>query len=308
MSYTTGTANSATELRTAIFAACVANGWTLASPIVSKGGQALQIVLNTDSGPQGLRFKGGKSVAAGALVAACPQHVSMGDRSNLAFAWPANYHLFAFANPDEVYVVVNYDVDKFQWAAWGQSVHQLPGTGMWFASLIGTNAGQPDTYMQIQNSGMLDSFSYTQPGLFWRDANGDGYSPGYVGSQMHHGLDGDFWTDGGPGKASPYAASTANPLISLLPNAWNSETVLLPILGIVKRPSNLTSLVVTPQNARYMRIDNHAPGEIITLGADRWIAFPWLRKDAARRNGMSSAGVTDQHSGTLGWAIRYEGP
>lgn len=307
MSYTTGTANSATDLRTAIFAACVASGWTLASPVMSKGPLAMQIDLSTVGTAQGLSFTGGKSVSAGALVSAAPYGVSMGNRTNLAFTWPATYHIFTFENPDEVYVVVNYDVDKFQWAAWGKSAHQLPGSGMWFASMLSANAGSPQCTMFFTNAAELGSFSYTQPALFWRDENGVGGAAGYIEAQMHHGLDGDFWTEGGTTKKGPFAAWSANPLLSLLPNAWNSEVVLLPIQALVSRASNMTSLVVTCANARYLRIDNYAPGAIITLGADRWIVFPWLRKDSSRRNGMPGAVSADLHSGTLGWAIRYEG-
>lgn len=308
MSYTTGTANTTTALRAAIFAACAADGWTVASPVMSKGSLAMQIDLNTVSTAQGLKFRGGKSVSAGALVGGCPNFVSMGDRTNLAFTFPLTYHILSFASPDEVYVVVNYDVDRYQWAAWGRSALTLPGTGMWFASVMAGSAGQPDTYIEARNSGSAGSYTYTQPGPFWRNGAAEGFDSSYLASQMHHGLDGDIWNDGALNNAGPYCASSANPLFSLLPNAWNGEAVLLPMLGLIKRPSNFTALVCTPRNARYLRIDNHSPGEIITLGADRWIAFPWLRKDASRRNGTGGAIVADLHTGTMGWAIRYEGP
>lgn len=309
MSYTTGSANNATELRTAIFAACTADGWAVVSPVMSKGAQALQIDLNTVSTAQGLRFKGGKSVSAGALVGGCPQHVSMGDRTNMAFTWPVTYYIFGFA--DEVYVVVNHDVDRFQWAAWGKSVHQMPGTGMWFGASIAAQAGSPTVNMQFRFDGFVASTGYCNPALFWRDAAGQGGgAAGFVESHMHHGLDADVWTEGGNGKEGPFAALSANPLLSLLPNVWNSEAVLLPIQALLIRAANMSALAVTCVNARYLRIDNYAPGELITLGADRWMVFPWLRKDATLRNGMTAASAVaaNLQTGTLGWAIRYEGP
>lgn len=310
MSYFTGTANTATALRTAIFAACAADGWTVESPVMSNGSQAMQIDLNTYGTSQGVRFKGGKSVSAGALVGASPRHVSMGDRNNLPFSWPATYHVFSFANPDEVFVVVNYNVDRFQWAAWGRSVHSLPGTGMWFGSIFSTNADTTAPFFSLNISGGLQSSSYTQPALFWRDAPFVGVNAGYSEVEMHHGLDGDLWTECSAGKESPFAFNSANPLLSILPNSWNSEAVLVPIQALVVRASNMSSLAVTVQNARYLRIDNYAPGELITLGADRWMVFPWLRKNTTLRNGMPSPSNTaaNLQTGTLGWAIRYEGP
>ena len=43
---------------------------------------------------------------------------------------------------------------------------------------------------------------------------------------------------------------------------------------------------------------------IIQRGGSQWMVFPWLRKDG------TVAGDVDRatHSGTFGWAIRYEGP
>lgn len=307
MSYSTGTANDTAALRAAIFAACVADGWTLTSTVLSKGSQAMKIDLSTVSTASGLLFTGGKSQAAGVLVDACPYHVSFGDRTNLAMSWPVTYHVFSFASPDEVYVVINHDVDKYQYAAWGRSSHTLPGTGMWFAATVGHNTATPVVSISLSSTGALGSYSYTTPALLFRNEQAASGSEGYGEAFMHHGLDGDVWTSNAPGAPGPFAANSANPLIGLLPNLWNSEAVLLPIQALVARASNMSSLVISPANARYLRIDNYAPGDIITLGSEDWIVFPWLRKNSTLRNGPVGAVTTDLHSGTLGWALRYEG-
>ena len=67
---------------------------------------------------------------------------------------------------------------------------------------------------------------------------------------------------------------------------------------------NKVRLVLEVRNARYMRIGNNDPEQVITLGPDRWKVFPFLRKNASVPDGGS---VID-HSGTFGWAIRYDGP
>lgn len=48
-----------------------------------------------------------------------------------AFTWPVNYEVFVF--DQEVYLVINYSVDVYQWLAFGKSSIALPGTGCWFA-------------------------------------------------------------------------------------------------------------------------------------------------------------------------------
>jgi len=58
------------------------------------------------------------------------------------------------------------------------------------------------------------------------------------------------------------------------------------------------------QNARTLRVDNYDPGQIITLGDDQWRIYPFYRKNADQRDGTTSSG--GDHSGTMGWAIRYD--
>lgn len=45
----------------------------------------------------------------------------------------------------------------------------------------------------------------------------------------------------------------------------------------------------------------------MTYGTDRWKIYPFHRKNAAVRNGVSWSTGAD-HSGTFAYAIRYTGP
>lgn len=314
MAYTTGTANDPTALRAAIVAACVAAGWTLTSGILHKGPLAMQVdvqVVTGAGGGTGLRFRGGTGVAAGALTDAAPYASDLGTTTSLALTWPLTYHLFTFAGPDEVYLAVNHNVDSWGWAAWGRSALALPGTGMWFGAPLrsynrSASSGGPLS-LNIVRDGYVNSAGDEIPALFWRQRDWAKIGNGSTEMHMHHGLDGMGWTTGDPETPGPSAVAAALPMIAMLPNAWNSETVLLPIHAMVPRPSNRMSIVATLANARYTRIDNHAPGELLTLGAERWMVMPWVRKNSARRNGGPiTAGTFD--SGTFGWAVRYEGP
>ena len=92
------------------------------------------------------------------------------------------------------------------------------------------------------------------------------------------------------------------PLIQRTPNTWNGEATLLPVQAYLARPSSKVSLIAELGHMRYVRIDNYNAGDIITLGADRWKVFPWWQRNAASRDGA------DFSSGTLGFAVRYDGP
>lgn len=305
MAYYTGTANDMTALRQALIDACTLEGWAWdgVNEVLSKG--TLFLRLQVASGY--LTLLGRTSATAGAA----PNVVRIGQLQSTPVTWPAGYEIFAF--PGEVYMVVNYSVDLYQWCAFGQStVSGLPGTGMFFAASL---ASRPATGgIEIYGSAG-DAYSMIRvcPALMWSGSN---YSPANDSSwqsganyHLHSDLDGHGWSlcnlpDTSTSSGMRYGVSALSPLMDVLPNNWSSEAVLLPIRCWKGRPSNKISLTADLVHARYTRVDNYAPGQIVTLGSDRWKIFPWYRKDTANRNG--GAGIN--HTGTFGWAILYEGP
>lgn len=296
MSYYTGTAVDLTGLRQALFDACVAEGWTLTGEILSKGTMFVRVQIVSGF----LTFLGGTGQSAGALTGAAAAVSRIGTLAGLAIAFPVKYEIFAFTN--EVYLVINYNVSYYQWAAFGKSTVQgLPGTGMWFGASCFANA--PSTLAMTATGGQA-SAGYCIPGLFYRQRSYAGSTT--LESRIHHGLDGLAWSDGTNATSNPGASAidALVPLLGMLPNTWNSEAILLPIRVFLLRPSNKTSLVADLEHSRYTRIDNYTPGDIITLGSDRWKVFPWYLKNSAARDGGSNIA----HTGTFGWAVRYEGP
>ena len=148
--------------------------------------------------------------------------------------------------------------------------------------------------------------------------SGDTGAPGLWGNASHinasrtvwvnSGLDGHGWKFGSSESipARIYAAIT-QPLF-LNPSAWNSEASLLPIRIVKERPSYKSSLILDCENARHFRIDNMAPGDILTLGSDKWKVFPWYRKNSSVPTSNMAPPTNYNHTACLGWAIRYEGP
>lgn len=285
MAYYSGAANDLEALRQAIFTVCTGEGWTLAGDVLHKNGLYARLQVVSSS----LRLLGGTGIDGSSnLTGAAPNYVQIGA---LGISYPLTYELFLFES--EVYVVLNYSVDRYQWCAWGKTTVQgAGGSGMWFGASQSSNLR--DSVALGVGTG---STAYPCAALFWYSSSGSAVQCVYI----HHGLDGGGW---GSGSSLVGASHSANDLLKLLPNIWNSEAVLVPGRLLLSRPSNKYSLVAEAEHFRHTRIDNYAPGEIITIGSDRWKILPWFRKDAANRD----AGSNILHSGTFGWAIRYEGP
>lgn len=292
MAFLTGTANSIAELLAAIQDTCTANGWTLSGDVLHKGTCFARV---WETSPY-LSVSAGRGIdAANALTEASDVHVcrlGMPLRYPNGFTFPIVYDIHVHADPDEVYVVVHYDVDKYQWIAFGQSpIAGLPGTGNWYG---GTGWGDA-WYIEItdtRGSTRTDG-AYFCPALFWWSSTA--HANGAFDSGL---LANDAW-------GAIDALRNINPLVSRMPNAWNEESALLPIMPSVVTASSTWSLAGMLGHARYTRLDYHDAEDIVVLGADKWKVYPWFRKDASHRNGVYGG---TGNTGTLGWSIRYDGP
>lgn len=235
-------------------------------------------------------------------------------------AFPCNYEVFGFSQ--ELYAVINYDVDSYQWVAVGKSTTTgLIGHGGWCAATLGGSIAitapsgstveetGPVSFIQTGVStvsgGQVNSF--TSAALFGAGQTGTCSDP-WNNLRINTGLyaEGPWFINSLPNEP-PVGAQAFSQLLWQQSSAWNSESVLLPIRFYARRPSFKSSLILDCANARHFRMDNVTPGDILTLGPDRWKVFPWYRKNAAARNGNTAIGGYN-HSGTFGWAIRYEGP
>lgn len=319
MPHYTGAANSFSDLRSALLSACTDNGWSLDSGILSKGAAFVRpyvsSTMTSTEGP-GLIIEGGVGASGGSLTGASECRPRLGRPGAAApftdVVWPATYHIFVHTDPDEVYVVLNYNVSYHYWLAFGVSdVSGLPGTGLWLAGIYrrqyATSTTTGDGYRLSPTAGDSSgsvSRAFVPGGIFWNSSKIVGLQ--YSAETIHTGLDGDTWA-GGPSDQSVGAINAiqaAIPLIGRTPSAWNSDAPLIPIQVHQWRASNKCSLVADLRHARYIRVNNYEPGDLITLGGDVWKVFPFHLKNSDVPDG----GTGLAHTGTFGWAIRYDGP
>jgi len=321
MAYYTGAANNFGDLQTALLTACTANGWTLADGILSKGlafvRPYISSTLTITEGP-GLLIEGGTGKSGSTLSGAAAIKPRLGvPGASVLYApivWPATYHLLVFTDPVEVYLVLNFNVMYHYWLAFGVSnTPGLSGTGLWLSGSTSrgyrTSPAASNGFAITPTSGRygfsMDSVpANISAAPFWSTESGAGDNA--HPDTIHTGLDGTGWSTGADGReqGSFNAILAAGPLVGRSPSRWNSDSPLIPIKGYLGRPSSKFSLVLDLQNARYIRLDTYEPGDLITLGEDRWKVFPFYLKNS----GLPDGGQGIAHTGTFGWAIRYTGP
>lgn len=315
MAFVSGSANSVSDLLTALQDACVGNGYTLSGSVLHKGTLFLQASVASGC----LKILGGTGInGSNQLTGAGPAAVQIGATVGVPSVgtWPVFFSIHVLDEPDEVYLIVNSDVDQFHWLAFGvNAATGITGSGVWyggtegeFAPALTTKAIALEPVMTVGGEGPNSC-----PALFFSAGN-NFYRT--VNSFIHHNLDDVGWSGGGTsnslavGAASAVVGGPANAArgvevaLQRQPNSWNQDSILLPIRPLVPRASLKCSQIGDLAHSRYIRVSNYEPGEVITLGSDRWRVYPWFRKNASTPNGGSN--IT--HSGTLGWAVRYDGP
>lgn len=313
MAYQTGTVNSLADIQTVIQTFLTGNGWTwdAGSSTIYKGTVFVQFVAPT---ADKVLFRGTTALSAGLLTG---NTVGMGRMvtptgSNLPvpLTFPADY--WAFLNDDEFYFVVRYDVVRFQFVTWGKSSVDVGAagagtylsgtvTGADFASVGDLAAGIVITPSTGGSSASSYGSRSTAP--FWMTAQNTARN--LTTDYVHTDFGTPSW-DLGVTTGGTYASvgnRYAGNLQSVIPNAWNGESPLLPIRAYKRLSESKIALVLDLQHARQCRVDNFNDAEVISIGSDQWQVFPFHRKNFAARNGGGEHGYID-HTGTFGWAIR----
>lgn len=309
MAYYAGTATDLADLHTKFLGHALADGWAWAvGDVISKAGVYFQIQVNVTN----ITCLGCES---NAVANPAPGVVMIGriyERSGYPtreISFPCTYEVFGFAQ--ELYLVVNYDVDKYQWMAFGKTtVPGVPGQGGWCGATLGSLIAngdydgicEPVAYWHSTKDYLYINAAYQTTAQLFGGSGPAGLSyPPHKNAWVNHGLDSHGW---GYGTDYPPGTLPSLELQWQQPSVWNTEATLLPMRSYKQRPSFKISLLTDMEHSRRIRIDNLSPGDILVLGSDKWKVFPWYVKNSAVRNGAGAA----NHTGTFGWAIRYEGP
>lgn len=289
-------------MKSVIETQCVANGWTLSDNILSKDSCFFKLI---DSTTVSLQLWGGLSKTGSTLNSTPTYGVQIKSFTSVSITWPIRYHLFIFNNPSEVYCFIEYNSGYFQQLSFGKSDITGIGLGAWFTGMVSTSMTiETGNIMLTSNINYCYSTGFNNVdqncGLFIGKTNLNKQT-----SYIYSDLDEGSWkynTDSG-GTLS-VASNFVSGLLTSLPNLSNQSAILLPIKAVVSRSSGGLTIAANLKNARLLRIDNHESKDLVTFGSEQWMVFPWYKRNITSRNGVAATPVN--HSGTYGFAIRYE--
>lgn len=314
MAYYTGQCTSYQHLADILVEHCQKHGWVWQDGILSKNDLFIQIFVveqridNYHVRGQGITLIGGTGKQTNQLINPAENPVRLGRtvagrKLPQINYFPAHYHLFIFAN--EVYLFMKFDIDKFYYLAFGKSnlLQNTLGSGLWLSATCQHYSFSSDDgsifeiiYLKNNGGGASGGYGATVVAPFW---NRQDFYHNWSNSVICHGLDNLLWSNG---KSRAYC--TFEPLIDRLPTNHFADSPLLPYNIYLERPENKLSLIAQLENARCVRIDNYEPEQIISLGHEKWMVFPFYRKNLQYRDVNSGY---SQHTGTFGWAIRFDG-
>lgn len=300
MAYYTGQCSSYQHLADILVEKCQQHGWTWQNSILSKHNMFVQVAVN--SNPAGIVITGATGQQASTLINASETKVRLGSTGNISSAmiFPAIYHLFIFEY--EVYLLIKFDTDKYYYLTFGrssllQNTQQANGLFISATACLSIYSSEPKEYISLLTNGG-GAGGAGNPSAIAPFFNRYSFSHNWSNSVICHGLDDTLWSSG-----QSRAYTVFEPLINRMPTTIFSDSPLLPYNIYLERQQSKLSLIAQLENARFVRIDNYEPEQIIVLGHEKWMIFPFFRKNVQQRD----AGSWIQHTGTLGWAIRYEG-
>lgn len=297
--YYTGSVTSYSDLLTVLVTYCTSHGWSYSGGILSKGAAFLALKLGgSGNAGEGLMVQGGTGQSGSTLLNPSPNHARIGRPSTGTVwdvvGWPATYHIHIGTDTNEVYVLLNTNITTYYYLAFGVSNHPgLTGTGLWLTGNVGEYPG--GSGVQISHLGGTMDNSRSCCGPFWA-ATPTAWQ--YLSETMH--IEPGVWSNSTSGQQIA-GIEMLSPLVGLSPNNWNGESVLLPMRVFRRMGSNKYGLLADIVHARYVRLNNLEPGQIVTLGHEQWKVYPFYKKNSAAPDGGSNI----NHTGTFGWAIRY---
>lgn len=311
MAYQTGSATSPTNLRTLLYAFATANGWTDTSGVLSNGPSYVRIVA-VDTEVMTIEGDNDGLFTAGA----CPQDAQINIEASV---WPVTYRFFAHASPEYIACIVQYDVSRIQQLWFGSVVKNGTWTGgNWFGASKGPASIDPLKFLLTATgsggtfiSGPIFETANGAAAPFWNTPNVESFNGTYQenrASFVHAEIDGQIWPGAGNQLAWPSWPDTADPLHQRQPNVYNNEVVLLPMTLFFPRADSFYSPIGHLAHMRAVRIDNYNIADIIDITPDKWMVFPWHKKDIETRDGGLTPNDELDHTGTFGVAIAYDGP
>lgn len=296
MAYFEGQANGFSQLRDNVVSHLLSSGWTQVGDYLVKGRGAFKFIVNTKYLAMNAGVYNGTSI-----VDAYTGDAKIFNASSVMI-FPINYRLYVNVNPDEVYLVVNYNIEYYQQMSFGITYQTDPMGCPWYTASCRSNpANRVNLYFGIGYGYFVNSDYSMSGGLFISD-NGLYQSSSYVYAKIN-GI--DKWVRQSDWYY-PSSIGLVSGLLQSIPNQVGQAVTLLPIYAATRVDGGGIVMTCKPVHARLTRNDYILSGESVSFGHDTWDVYPFLRRNTEVRNGVSSAssyGGAD-HTGTIAYAVR----
>ncbi len=185
MAYYNGSAVDMAAVRTALVSACTAEGWSwnAGTEMLSKDGVFVRLQIVSGY----LELLGRTAAGSGDA----PNVVRMGTLNVTPVTFPLAYEVFVFEA--EVYMVINYSVDYYQFCGFGKSaVMGLSGTGNWVMATLSHTAATHGIDIRV-DAGGSSGLNRVAPAPFWATASGGVSYRAHRNYWIHSEIDGQGW-------------------------------------------------------------------------------------------------------------------
>ena len=327
MPYQTGAVASFAALKTEIMSFLVANSWTQESDIIKRDGVFGKITTGTDSqGYAYIQLEGGKgSDGAGNLVDKHDGPVPfsqnagrMDDGVGLeapgAMVFPINYYFHLFESPVvEFWCIIQFNGDRSQHMGFGNIVKAAPFTGGGFYS------SSVSSTLNIFNFDNFNSVNFLEIGLSnskvamellpFNVGRAHNFPVNqFSGSVVHAEIGGLEWYMSGkiesfyPGDSTMLEGRMMFEERVVSEASVNNVPNLVPIRLFGRAASGNLQRIGHLENLKFAQIGSMNFGQVESDGVDSWKFYPAYLKNTLEPEGGQN------HTGTAGIAIRYDGP
>jgi len=330
MPFYTGTVANIGQLKATIESLCVSNGWTLSAQDYLYKGQSF-VKLTTEA-PYGFTLDGATYDAL-RIIGANSSDGSVKPAPRIRYlyvpatAYPITYYISIQANPDMVVCVVRVGVSAYRVLMFGDivKVHVdafVGGNFFWASHIVKTTTHDRTFNREFLNA--IDNTDFVAAGVLtggtmttvipfsnWNGVNSHlrNYAEGFHAEIGNNFASGNHWGTWATNTLpqTVFTDATRQALFRT-PNTWTSQAVLVPMNLQQHMADSLWAYIGYVEHMRLVRIDNYNPTDILTIGSENWIVFPWLEKNIVERNGTGFTGslTLSPFTGTVGFALRYD--
>ena len=341
MAFETGTASTYLDLVNKVNTFLSSNGYALTSGIITKSGTNIHVEFSNPITSE-FKLEMGKGSSAGnlldthddavTLTGSADQDVGMCTQyyNGETMVFPINYFFQLYSTPvNEFRCVIEYNNGLYQNCGFGEIVkatnffggiyidgsvaRRSTGGGIYngsdmsnltweYASLLGGSVRRVNLSPLPFGEGGGPQADYPSATQIWADLMGfDWWITGY--RNFTNGIyAGTRYANASYLNHMLYSTKLTHLLGEYSQQAYNGNAALVPISLFGRPPSGNRIKIGDIENIRLINIKNIAPGEVIDDGTDQWKCYPAFKKEATTENG------TGDHSGQIGFAVRYDGP